>query len=136
MISYLKLRLDVWPCDVVVMELNYNKKLLSYTVDIEDPMFLDTKLEGHYKGNAEDWLDDLDGLDLDAWKDIYNGPKSGDVAWKLDYQERGMKNPRHIQGKDAFPDNFGKFIALLSLLAPDAAEDLAKWQFETKIAEE
>ena len=26
MISYLKLRLDVWPCDVVVMELNYNKK--------------------------------------------------------------------------------------------------------------
>lgn len=132
MISSLKLRLDIWPCDVVVYELTYGKKLLSYTVDVEDPLFLDNHLEGDYRGDTEAILEGLDELHLGSWKDVYNGPTSGDVSWKLDYTERGSKETRHIQGKDAFPENFGSLIELLTLVAPSVEEDLAKWQFKTE----
>lgn len=127
MISSLKFRINFWPNDVVDLLFDYNKGLLSYTGVIEDPLFLDTQLEGHYKGNGTQWVERLDELNLSGWREVYNSTTSGHVSWKMDLYERGQK-PRHLQGKDAFPDNFEAFIGLLKEAVPEAAEDLDKWE--------
>lgn len=127
MISSLLLRLDIWPCDIVVLSFDYGKKLITYKGSIVDPTYLDVTLSGHYKGDAKDFLNRLDDLHLSSWKDVYSGPTSGSVTWRLDYTEDDEM--RHLQGKDAFPPEFEGLIALLSELAPEAEEDLAKWTY-------
>ena len=76
-----------------------------------------------YGDEAKAWLEKMDRIHLEDWADTY-GDMENDrgEAWKLEYQDISEES-RVITGRDAYPENWELFIALLSQVVPPSIFD-------------
>lgn len=66
--------------------------------------------------NCERWLKALEEEHIEKWRSNYAlDTDIGGESWSLDYKREG-KRCRHMKGKNAYPENWERFITLINLL--------------------
>jgi len=64
------------------------------------------------------WTDKLAALKIEEWKDLYYLECCDGTQWELDYKFQG-KDERHIEGSNAYPEDWMKLIDLLEEFHPE-----------------
>lgn len=70
-------------------------------------------IEGTYSGNAADFIETLEDMDVDMWEPNYGDLEDrGGFTWSLTYKEIG-KRSMHFSGSNAYPEGYEAFTDLL-----------------------
>ena len=74
-------------------------------------------LDGGIVDHPQEWVKDLEKLNIPEWKQQYLGTNSIHSSWLLEYQD-GTHHAR-IYGKDSCPESFSSLLNLMNRLSPD-----------------
>lgn len=74
--------------------------------------------------NGQEWLERVESLEMDGWKEIYLDSRADAEAesWEVAYKRKG-ETPRKVVGKGEYPDNWDEFLKIMDEIIPTAVPD-------------